>query len=145
MFIGDPLDALVNRGPLLLRFKSRCRVLPIKMSITRNSKGWEAHSPAFQCNVEVYSMNEGIVYLWKGDVNKFGCEILTRHSRNQTGLKFQMPNSKSQINPKFQSQMTKTLFFRLEFGPLDFICDLVLLLRNQTFLATSRTILFIRA
>jgi hypothetical protein len=57
--------------------------------------------------------------------------------------------------------MTKTLFFCLEFGPLEFICylaclreaasakagacNLVLLLRNQTFVAILRTILFIRA
>jgi hypothetical protein len=50
----------------------------------------------------------------------------TRIAGAKQGLKFQITNPKFQVNSKFQFQMTKTLFFSLEFEPLGFICYLVL-------------------
>jgi hypothetical protein len=51
-------------------------MLPIKMSETRNSKGWEAHSPAFSCNVEVYSKAFGSII--HSPSTPFGQDVLLR-------------------------------------------------------------------
>jgi hypothetical protein len=44
--------------------------------------------------------------LFRKSINLPLLQDLTPRSRHQTGLKFQVPNFKSQTNPKFKSQMT---------------------------------------